>query len=129
MAMLEPRKNPVPIVQPTPMRAATKIKIVLLSMQVQHLSVSMTLACDRLFFIHDQGDILGILSWKGVHVMNGEHVILPKGRLGFRLGKGQCMRVVDVEGQQVADVMAYHEKIFMKNLTKVRRWTVCSRLK
>lgn len=61
--------------------------------------------------------------------MNGEHVILPKGRLGFRLGKGQCMRVVDVEGQQVADVMAYHEKIFMKNLTKVRRWTVCSRLK
>ncbi|APT51836.1 MULTISPECIES: DUF1989 domain-containing protein [Bacillus] len=44
--------------------------------------------------------------------MNGEHVILPKGRLGFRLGKGQCMRVVDVEGQQVADVMAYHEKDF-----------------
>lgn len=24
------------------------------------------------------------------------------------------MRVVDVEGQQVADVMAYHEKDFMK---------------
>ncbi|MGG4208926.1 urea carboxylase-associated family protein [Bacillus safensis] len=44
--------------------------------------------------------------------MNGEYVILPKGRLGFRLGKGQCMRVVDVEGQQVADVMAYHEKDF-----------------
>lgn len=57
-------------------------------MQVQHLSISMTLACDRVFFfIHDQEDILGILSWKGVHVMNGEHVILPKGRLGFRLEK------------------------------------------
>ncbi|NQD53117.1 urea carboxylase-associated family protein, partial [Bacillus altitudinis] len=44
--------------------------------------------------------------------MNGEYVILPKDGLGFRLGKGQCMRVVDVEGQQVADVMAYHEKDF-----------------
>ncbi|MGE6631958.1 DUF1989 domain-containing protein [Bacillus sp. NPDC077027] len=44
--------------------------------------------------------------------MNGEFVILPKAGQGFRLAKGQCIKIVDVEGQQVADVMAYHEKDF-----------------
>lgn len=37
-----------------------------------------------------------------------EHVIPPKEYLGLELKKGQVMRIVDMEGKQVPDVVCFN---------------------
>ncbi|MCS0497285.1 urea carboxylase-associated family protein [Ancylobacter sp. MQZ15Z-1] len=38
-----------------------------------------------------------------------EHIIEPKGRIGFELAKGQVLRIVDLDGQQVADFICFNK--------------------
>lgn len=44
--------------------------------------------------------------------MTQRYIVEPKKGLGLKLKKGQILKVVDVEGQQVADFVAYHAKDF-----------------
>lgn len=48
--------------------------------------------------------------------MTQQYIVQPKKGLGLKLKKGQILKVVDVEGQQVADFVAYHAKDFYEHL-------------
>ncbi|MEC1635226.1 DUF1989 domain-containing protein [Bacillus mojavensis] len=48
--------------------------------------------------------------------MTKQYIVQPKKGLGLKLKKGQILKVVDVEGQQVADFVAYHAKDFYEHL-------------
>ncbi len=53
--------------------------------------------------------------------MTQRYIVEPKKGLGLKLKKGQILKVVDVEGQQVADFVAYHAKDFYEHLDQERR--------
>lgn len=48
--------------------------------------------------------------------MTQQFIVPPKKGLGLKVHKGQIIKVVDVEGQQVADFTAYHAKDFYEHL-------------
>ncbi len=53
--------------------------------------------------------------------MTQQYIVEPKKGLGLKLKKGQILKVVDVEGQQVLILLRTMPRIFMSTLIREQR--------